>query len=73
MAESTQRRFDYTAIARDHNEKSFTSEVEFCPGDELPISDGRWLVADVEEIGWTRWDSDRSETIVSRRLLCTVV
>jgi hypothetical protein len=73
MPDPNPQRFDYTASAVGHKDQSFTSAVEYQPGDELPLGHGRWIVADLEEVGWTRWDDDRSETIVSRRLNCLVI
>ena len=66
------RRFDYTATADGHKDQSFTSDVAYQAGDELPLGNGRWTVTEVEDVGWNRWDENREETILSRRLHCTV-
>jgi hypothetical protein len=43
--------FLYTAIAQGRPPETFTSNVEYLVGDELPLPSARWTVERVEETG----------------------
>jgi hypothetical protein len=43
--------YSYTAVAPGRAQESFTSDVEYLAGDELPLSIARFTVERVEEAG----------------------
>ena len=43
--------FVYTAIAEGRAPETFTSDVEYLVGDELPLRSARWTVEEVQEEG----------------------
>ncbi len=61
--------FLYTAIAEGRPPETFTSNVEYLAGDELPLRSARWTVERVEQEGI---EHEHGETVTVRTLYCDV-
>jgi hypothetical protein len=60
-------RYAYTAVAPGRDPESFTSNVEYLPGDELPLRSARLTVVRVEEAGT---EYSEGEVSIARVLHC---
>jgi hypothetical protein len=61
--------FLYTAFAEGQQPETFTSNVEYLAGDELPLSSARWQVDRVAEAGTGYSEEGRT---LMRYLYCTI-